>query len=97
MDWTKYRTKHRTSHFGQTHFKQGHKDDDIKQFGVDRGQGKWPKLRIWKFTTHMTMGYGQIGGSSVRLWDISLILSKYQILKRTKGYYLDHLKTKETK
>ena len=92
-DWTKYRAKHRTSHFGQT---QG-QGQDIKQFGVDRGQGKWPKLRIWKLTTHITMGHGLIGGSLVRLWDISLILSKYQILKRTYGQYLDNLKTKETK
>ena len=65
-----------------THFEQG-QGQDIKQFGVGRGQGKWPKLRIWKLTTHMTMGHGLIGDSSVRLWDISLILSKYQILKRT--------------
>ena len=36
-DWAMYRTKHRTSHFGQTHFKQG-QAQDIKQFGVDRGQ-----------------------------------------------------------
>ena len=43
------------------------------------------------------MGHGLIGGSSVRLSDISLILSKYQILKKTYGQYLDNLKTKETK
>ena len=55
MDWTMYRTKHRTSHFGQTHFEQG-QGQDLKQFGVDRGQGKWPKLGIWKLATHMTMG-----------------------------------------
>ena len=48
-----YRTKHRASHTGQTHYEQG---QDIKQFGVDRGQGKWPKLGIWKLTTHITKG-----------------------------------------
>ena len=43
MDWTKYRTKHGTSHFGQTHFKQN-KDQDIKQFGVDREQREMAKI-----------------------------------------------------
>ena len=45
MDWTKYRTKYRTSHFGKTYFEQGH-EQDIQRFGVDRGQGKWPELGI---------------------------------------------------
>ena len=40
MDWTKYRAKHRTSHFGQT---QG-QGQDIKQFGVDRGQREMAKI-----------------------------------------------------
>ena len=38
-----YRTKHRTSHFGQTHFKQG-QGQDIKQFGVYRGQREIAKI-----------------------------------------------------
>ena len=37
-----YRTKHRTLHFGQTHFKQG-QGQDIKQFGVGRGQREMAK------------------------------------------------------
>ena len=40
---TKHRTKCRTSHFGQTHFKQGQRQD-IKQFGVDRGQREMAKI-----------------------------------------------------
>ena len=49
-DWAMYRTKHRTSHFGRTHFKQGQGQDikgqgqDIKQFGVDRGQREMAKI-----------------------------------------------------
>ena len=50
-----YRTKHKTLHFGQTHFKQG-QGQDIKQFGVGRGQREWPKMGIRKLTTHMTKG-----------------------------------------
>ena len=37
-DWAMYRTEH----FGQTHFKQG-QGQDIKQFGVDRGQREMAK------------------------------------------------------
>ena len=43
MDWTKYRAKHRTSHFGQTHFKH-RQGQDIKQFGVDMGQREMAKI-----------------------------------------------------
>ena len=42
-DWTKYRTTHRTSHFGQIHFKQG-QGQDIKEFGVGRGQREMAKI-----------------------------------------------------
>ena len=42
-DWAMYRTEHRASHFGQTHFKQG-QGQDIKQFGVDRGQREMAKI-----------------------------------------------------
>ena len=53
-DWTIYRTKHRTSHFGQTHFgtktRTGHKT--VLELTGDKR--KWPKLGIRKLTTHMT-------------------------------------------
>ena len=45
MDWTKYRTKHMTSHLGQTHFKQG-QGQDIK------GQGHKTVLS-WQGTREM--------------------------------------------
>ena len=51
MDWTVYRTN--TGHHTlDKHIEQG-QGQDVKQFGFDRWQGKWPKLGIWKLTTHI--------------------------------------------
>ena len=83
-DWTIYRTKHRTSHFRQTHFgtktRTGH-----NSFGVDRGQKEMAKIGDTEIdNSHDKVDMGKfIGVSSVRLMDSSLILSKYKILKRT--------------
>ena len=72
-DWAMYRTKHRTkcrtSHFGQTHFKQG-QGQDIKQFGVGRGQREMAKngdteidnshdKGIWTNRSFIGKAYGQ--------------------------------------
>ena len=50
-----YRTKHRTSHFGTNTFWDKDKDRTQNSFVELTGdKGKWPKLGIWKLTTHMT-------------------------------------------
>ena len=58
MDWTMYRTKQRTSHFGQTHFEQG-QGQDLKQFGVDRGAREMAKM--WDTEVDNSHNKGDMG------------------------------------